>query len=163
MQFPTPPVGVLFNQQQHPWPKKVALLPSLLCCDLTLLTVSMRIFFCSVAISFFSSSCAPWRKASWLFSMSSMFWGTPKKPSLYIIQLVCWNNYHEISVISILKWKHGQDHLDKVLVEIPDHLKLLALNDSGLLQDLLLLSEQILEKEKHTHKIVTWQLSKTCW
>lgn len=73
---PSPePIGVLFYQQQYPWPKKVALLPSLLF-DLTLLTVSMRIFFCSVAISFFSSSCAPWRKASWLFSMSSMFWGT---------------------------------------------------------------------------------------
>lgn len=42
-----------------------------------------------------------------------------------------------------------------MLVEIPDHLELLALNDSGLLQDLLLLSEKILEKEKHTYKIVT--------
>lgn len=42
--------------------------------QLSSLTVSIRIFFCSVAISFLSSCCAPCRKASWPFSMSSMFW-----------------------------------------------------------------------------------------
>lgn len=46
-----------------------------------------------------------------------------------------------ISVISILKYKHGQIHLNKVLIELSDHLQLLALGDSGLLQDLLLLYE----------------------
>lgn len=68
--------------------------------DPALLTVSMRIFFCSVAISFFSSSCAPWRKASWLFSMSSMFWGTTNKE----ICLIEFSWYVEITIIKFVSY-----------------------------------------------------------
>lgn len=77
--------------------------------------------------------------------------GHVKAPSLYRIHLKCvtYLSSNIISVISISNYKHRQVHLDKVLIEVPDHLQLLALSDSGLLQDLLLLYEQILKKEKH--------------
>lgn len=39
-------------------------------------------------------------------------------------------------------------HLDKLLVQLSDGLQLLVLHDSGLLQDLLLLPEQILQTER---------------
>lgn len=68
-----------------------------------------------------------------------------------------------ISVIAFLKHKYGQVHLDKVLIELPDHLQLLALGDSGLLQDLLLLYEKILKEEKRRTlfmETVVWQLSR---
>ena len=46
-------------------------------------------------------------------------------------------------------------HLDELLVQLSDRLQLLVLHHAGLLQDLLLLPEQILQREHTESQSVT--------
>lgn len=111
------------------------------------LTVSIIIFFCSMAISFLSSICVPCRNVSWLFSISSMF---------------CTKNDHRTWSadwkMSRLNFKYNNDYynLDKLLIKLFDGFHFLVLHNPCLLEELLLLAKQILQKQE------LWSSKETC-
>lgn len=113
----------------------------------------MRIFFCSMAISFFSSCCAPCRNVLWLFSISSMScrkWRN-RQLDVRIIHVSFWHRQITVSaLIHCFNWvkvkgQFGHCHLHKLFVQLSNHLQLLVLHHSSLLQDLQLLSEHALQ------------------
>lgn len=142
----------------------------------------MSIFFCSMAISFFSSCCAPCRKVLWLFSISSMscrkwrnswfdvriihvsFWHRPITVSSLIHCFNC-NTVNKYFLWIYVHMQFGHCHLHKLFVQLSNHLQLLVLHHSSLLQNLQLLSEHTLQMgnimdapTQHSIYCILWEL-----